>query len=63
MKETFQWIVGMEGRYKVSNLGNVKSYLRKRTQFIKPIKMANGIDKYPLRINGQRKIFTLDELY
>ena len=63
MKETFQWIKGLEGLYKVSNHGNVKSYLRKRKQLIKPIKMANGIDKYPLRINGQRKIFTLDELY
>ena len=63
MEETFQWIKGLEGLYKVSNYGRVKSYLRKRTQLIKPIKMANGIDKYPLRINGQRKIFTLDELY
>jgi hypothetical protein len=63
LKEEYQWANGFEGMYKVSNYGNVKSYLRKRKQVLKPIKMPNGTNQWSLRRNGKNVRFTLDELF
>jgi hypothetical protein len=42
MKEIYKWIPGYEDNYKVSNLGNIKSYKRKKEALLNPSTYNNG---------------------
>jgi hypothetical protein len=42
MQEEWKWVVGQEGRYEVSSLGNVKTYLGPEPRLLRPGKSSNG---------------------
>lgn len=53
MKEIWKPVIGYEGLYEVSNLGNVKSLIRRK--ILKPIKNGCGYLKVELCKEGKRK--------
>lgn len=65
MKETEEWkdVVGYEGLYKVSNLGNVMSLKGKTPKLMKPAQKGNGYLYVGLNIyNKSRKNFYVHRL-
>ena len=60
MNEIFVDVLGYEGLYKVSNLGNVLSV--KRNKLLKPGKENNGYLKVILRKNGKNKNYYVHRL-
>ena len=53
MFELYKWIPGYEGLYKVSNLGNVKSYRRQEVRLMVPQKHNKGYLKVALSVKGR----------
>lgn len=53
MFELYKWVPGYEGLYKVSNLGNVKSYKRKEVSLLKPKRHNKGYLKITLCRKGK----------
>lgn len=64
-KEIWSDIKGFEGKYQVSNLGNVKSLNYKRTgkeKILKPRKASNGYLQVCLVKEGKREMYTVHRL-
>ena len=57
MNEVFKWIKGHEGSYKISDHGNVMSYVRRNKKLIKPCDNGTGYLQVQLRYGerGNRK--------
>ena len=62
MFELYKWVPGYEGLYKVSNLGNVKSYKRKEEALLKPRKHNKGYFKVSLFKKGRKVQFFIHRL-
>ena len=63
--EVWKDIAGYQGRYQVSDLGNVKSlnYSRKGVaQLLKPVLKSTGYYVVSLRVNGRQKQFYVHRL-
>lgn len=71
--ETWKDVLGYNGIYQISNLGNVKSINRKivrknglnqtfKTRILKPIKKANGYLSVALAFKGKIQIFNIHRL-
>ena len=63
--EEWKDIIGYEGRYQVSDLGNVKSlnYSRKGVaQLLRPILKSTGYYVVTLNVNGRQKQFHVHRL-
>ena len=63
--EVFKDIVGFEGKYQISNLGNVKSLNYKNThqeKLLKPVPHSKGYLKIQLMKDGKRKSFFIHRL-
>ena len=61
MQEIWRDIIGYEGRYQVSDLGNVKSLFRHK-KILKPAKDKDGYLKVVLYKDGERKNFFVHRL-
>jgi hypothetical protein len=64
MKETECWlpVVGAEGRYEVSNLGRVRSLLRKAPQVLKPSTGTHGYLTLYIYVDGRRRMRSVHQL-
>ncbi len=60
--EIYKDVIGYEGIYKVSNLGNVKSFKFGKEKQIKLYKNTNGYLRVNLRINGIQKTRIVHQL-
>lgn len=55
MAEIWKDVKGYEGRYKVSNLGNVKSLLGRKERVLRPLNQSKGYYKVILYNKGNRE--------
>lgn len=62
MEEIYKDVIGYEGLYQVSNLGNVKSFKYGKEKQIKLYKNTNGYLRVNLRINGIQKTRIVHQL-
>lgn len=62
MKEIWKDIKGYEGKYKVSNLGRVKSKRRNKERIMKPNKSKKGYLRLNFTINYKSKSFQVHRL-
>lgn len=61
-KEVFKDISGYEGRYQVSNLGNIKSFLKGKERIIKNLEHGRGYLSVRLWKNNKGKTFKIHQL-
>lgn len=62
MKEIWKTIEGFEGRYQVSNLGNIKSLKYRKERILSPVTYRNGYLFVELCKNGYVKKFLVHRL-
>lgn len=64
MSESERWapVVGAEGRYEVSDLGHVRSLLRKTPQVLKPSTNSNGYLTLYVYAGGKRRLRSVHQL-
>lgn len=55
MEEIWKDVKGYEGRYKVSNLGNVKSLIGRKERVLRPLNQSKGYYKVILYNKGNRE--------
>ena len=60
--EIWKDILGFEGLYQVSNLGNVKSFQKGKIRLLNPFPNQNGYKQVLLTKNGIGKPFTVQKL-
>lgn len=60
--EIYKDVVGYEGIYQVSNLGNVKRINKKNLNFLKPLHNGSGYYQVALCVNCKRKIYLIHRL-
>jgi hypothetical protein len=61
-KEIYKDVVGYEGIYQVSNLGNVKRINKKNLSYLKPLPNGKGYHQVALCVNCKRKIYLIHRL-
>lgn len=62
MGEQWRAVKGFEGKYEVSNIGNVKSYLRNKEKYMKTRIDKDGYQIVTLYANGKRKDYKLHRM-
>ena len=60
--EIYKNVVGYEGIYQVSNLGNVKRINKKNLNYLKPLHNGSGYYQVALCVNCKRKIYLIHRL-
>lgn len=62
MQEIWKDVIGYEGLYKISNLGNIVSTHYKKKPKLTPYKNTKGYLKVKLYKNGIKKVFSVHRL-
>lgn len=61
-REEWRPVLGYEGRYEISSIGRVRSWVGKKVRFLKSNKNTNGYFHLGLYLNGIRKVFEIHKL-
>jgi hypothetical protein len=60
--EIYKDVLGYEGIYQVSNLGNVKRINKKNLNYLKPLNNGTGYFQVALCVNSKRKVYLVHRL-